>query len=680
MVADFNYLVDSKKYFGDSKNRANGMSMDTQEKQKLLSVGANNVATLLHTLNKLGVKSSGIKTVLSKIDKKEFADSNLTKLKNPVKYPSVFSEDTLKGYYDALMSTFQNKLENIESPFDLLRGWYRVNTLAFNSKIISHIVKIDYDQNGELRMFWDYDLVTKEFGAHGVVNVRGPQLFVELTPNNKDMNMEGVANSRNRYLILHTGLFDRKSTHKEAFSGMITRLRSNSSEIISYMCLFVKLDAILSEKNPKVIINAKTPLDKVIHELNSSRISDSLDDYANTFFDPRHFRDKEKKHCLTVTPLDNYLLTDIPKSDIFLKERSENEKLAGLYMMVCNLPSENSAGQIMQRRNIGYVFINPDSTVRIKTDNYYYRGNCVIYPGTNILEIRAEAYLSDIRFDDVLVKTDREFSVLLTFSLGDHKFLDFKWLSGVSVAVSQDNAPIALSEKLIRMDKYFMKNMVFETDESVFEYQLNFFENIQKDYFKSGNGLMMANNVLAHYEIDNVDLMLSYIKSAREFDTAVEKSLYSYQVYLDSFYGGIYNLENAYKKRKRNFNVSYTFDTTWIDYEAQILFNTLSNFQELYRHGFRYDFLDVNEKEFFDDILSKILDENSVLNKYLGDYLFKSNIENIKLSKPENVPKIFDHFPTNKNSCKINILEMALNQTSLINENAKSMEQESVAA
>lgn len=654
MVAEFNHAVDSQNNFFDFK------SMEIQDKPKLLSVGANNVATLISTLNRVGIKSSEIKKVLGKVDNKDFADSQLTKLKNPVKYHSVFSEETLKGYYDALMHSFRKAIEGIESPFELLKGWYRVNTLAYSGKLVSHIVKIDTDQSGELCMYWDYDLSTKIFGAYGKVNVRGPQLFVELNPNRQQLGMEGVVNnSRSRYLILHTGLLDKKNTNKEAFSGMITRLRSNSNAIISYLCLFVKLDAMILEKNPKAGINVKTPLDKVLSELKSLDLDNSLDDYAKTFFDPRHFRDKEHKHCLTVTPLDNYLLTDIPKSDIFLKERSENEKLAGLYMMVCNLPSEKNTAQIVQKTNIGYAFIDTDSTVRIKTDDYYYRGNCVIYPGTNILEIRAEAYLSDNKFDEALSKTDREFSVLLTFSLGDNKSLDFRWLNGVSVAVSQDNAPIALSEKLIRMDRYFMENEAVQAGNSVFKHQLLFFDGLHKNYFKSSKGLTLTQSVLKHYEIENVDLTLTYMKSARRIDTVVDKNSYSYQVYLNAFYGGISNLKRSYERRSY-----FRFDnaTALIDYESQILFNLLSDFQEMYRHGFRYELLDRFEKYLFDDIFEEVLVKDLLLNKYLGSYFLKENIDIIKSSKLEDVSDIFCYFPHNRNACKVSVLEMVLNE------------------
>ena len=653
MVAtDFNYFIESKT------QTSYDTVMKIQEKQKPPSAGAINVASLIQNLQKVGIKSDEIKNLLRGEKENPFTDSQLTKLRNPSRYPSVFSDETLEGYYKNLMSKFEKRLDSVETPYQLLRGWYKVFT--YTSKIVSHIVKIDVNQNSELCMYWDYDVQTKNFASHGLVKVKGPQLFIELNPSYKlHGSDDNVPDNRSRFLILHSGLFQKQQHNaKQCYTGVITRLRANNNEIISYSCLFVKLDELLSERSVKTAISYRTSLDVVLKELKSSGLDESLYNYSKTYFDPRRFRDIEKKNCVIVKPLDNYLLSDISKQDYYLKERTENEKLTGLYMMVCNLPPANLNEHIRQKRNIGFVFFEEDSSVMIKTDNYSYRGSFIIYPGTNILEIRAEAFVSDNKFDELQLKTEREFSILITASLGDNRYQDFQWLSCVSVGVSENNIPIAMSERLIRMDKYFIEQKTDDEDplskEAMFKKQLGFFGSLKKDYFKTEEGKKLTDDVLKMYGIEDVDLMLNYIESDRAFDVPVERSGYRYQVNLDAFYGGVYKLENAFSKRGKGSSTNMIT----IDYEAQILFSTLSNFKELYKHGFRYDLLDNSEKGIFDDVFYKISNKNSSLNSYLSSYFAEGSVDVIKNPAFTDVAKVINGFPSDKDVCKIRLLEM----------------------
>jgi hypothetical protein len=659
-------------------NKSN--TMETNQSYSL----AKSVASQIQSLLKNGKKASQLKEQLG------LDDSLLTKLKGgPDKYPNIFSEKKIKEFSEKLKVNF----EDTTSQYEVIKGWYKVFTLAFSGKVVEHFVKIDTDQNNQLKMFWDWEEEGNSYSYSGLISVRGSKLFIELSPTN---NRESTTGVRNRYIIIHCGLFEKTFSKKQALSGMITRVRSNSSDIVSYTCLFIKLDGELLNK-PDEVFDFNTSFDKIIQEVDNLEIKNKLSYYQSTFFDYRYYRDKEKKHCLTINPLPSFSLKDIPAGDIYQKERGDTERLAGLYLVFCNIPTTNVSDNLYEQNiNIAYLLIRPDSTVSIKTDRYFYEGDCIVYSGHNILEIRAEAYTTHNEFENLQVKTDREFSLLMTFTLGDSKSLDFKWTHGVSTALAYDNSPIAMHEILVKVDRESMsefskyENADPPSKKEEFEIMSKYFQELKKEEILKENSKDFAKKLLKKYGADeqiNLDeqikLLLSgrvdnYIKSPRELDTPLIRDQYAYQIYLDAFWGDITKLHYFYTKRVETKNVQ---NFEHIKTEAKILFNALMNFQEAFKHGFKYSLLEGEfEKGFFDYKLKSIVDnqyerssldedndkaldssketKTNFLYKHFEGYITSDLIAKIKENKIDN--DTFKEFPTDENDCIIKLFKSSV--------------------
>jgi hypothetical protein len=655
-------------------NKSN--TMETNQSNSL----AKSVASQIQSLLKNGKKASELRDQLG------LDDSLFTKLKGgPDKYPNIFSEKKIKEFSEKIKVNF----ENTTSQYEVIKGWYKVFTLAFSGKVVEHFVKIDTDQNNQLRMFWDWEEERNSYSYSGLISVRGSKLFIELSPTN---NRESTTGVRNRYIIIHCGLFEKTFSKKQALSGMITRLRSNSSDIVSYTCLFIKLDGELLNK-PDEVFDFNTPFEKITQELEDSDIKNKLSYYQSTFFDHRYYRDKEKKHCLTINPLPSFSLKDIPMGDIYQKERGDTERLAGLYLIFCNIPTTNiNDNPYEQNINVAYLLIRPDSTISIKTDKYFYEGDCIVYSGHNILEIRAEAYTTYNEFENLQVKTEREFSLLMTFTLGDSKSLDFKWTHGVSTALAYDNSPIAMHEILVKVDKEIVpeflkyKNSDPPSKKEEFEVMERYFQELKKEEILKEESKQFAQKLLEKYKIDNdVKLLLSgrvdnYIKSPRELDTPLTRDQYAYQIYLDAFWGDITKLHYFYTKRVETGNMQ-NFEL--IKTEAKILFNALMNFQEAFKHGFKYSLLEGEfEKGFFNYKLNSVvtkqytrssIEENgneklqtrqenktNFLYNHFEGYITTEMIEEIKNGNIGN--NTFSKFPTDENNCIIKLFELSVSK------------------